>query len=140
MNLLTVNFDIRRLGDPLLRMFVNEAFVGDRLRSPLVRSIQTALIDEEIRRLRLRADGRDPMEFEPAELTLPLIGFQDICEAVVALTEDCAELEHRAVHFESSDPGRAHQFRLGAEFLYRVGVALKSQADALRDAASGSVN
>src|SRR5690349_19798298 len=96
MNTLTVNFDLRKLGDPLLRMFVNEALKGERLQSPLVRTIHTAITREEIRRLRLRADGHDPMQSESAELVLPLMDVDDVCESVIRLTEDCAELERHA--------------------------------------------
>ena len=134
---LTVSFDLARLSDERLRVFVAGSFEGKRLESPIVRSIQTCLLDETRRRNQVRAG----LEACPVTLELPaLLEPTDIFDAATALTADCISLEKAAKEVMRVRPDFADELNVGAEFLFCVWQVLVNQANAHRIATAGPIN
>lgn len=132
---LEVNFPISNLNDKVLRWMIGQTELPDRLeQSPLARELNTTLVNEQIRRMKL-ARGVDA---EPVALTLPPMSYQQASEGFFELMEDSGEL--LGIAEVESQPEFAAVLREAVAFLNSIAEVLESYAKMLRTADEGPAN
>jgi hypothetical protein len=134
-----IHFELSRLSDGMLGMMLESTLDEEKQRanSPLLRAMQTALADEELRRVALRA-GKEAGG--PVRLILPLMDREEIASALGHLTKETLAFETAANGAKDLDPILSAEYRTAAEFCCAVGTALKEGWRGLAVAQSGAPN
>jgi hypothetical protein len=132
--MMPVNFDLSRLSDRILDMFLETSLSEEKkyVASPFLHTVQVALVDEQLRRLSQGAAN--------VHLILPCMDMEEILTASLNLLDSCVALEGAAFIVEDKDPALSAEYKTGAEFCCTLGMALREHGWGLALAQSGPPN
>jgi hypothetical protein len=105
--------------------------------SPLLRTVQSALASEELRRLALNG-SKDANN--RVRIVLPLMDPAEIARALGSLLKETLAFETAANAAKDKEPTLAAEYRTAAEFCCALGTALREQVRGLALARSGVPN